>query len=120
MALALLVQLADQVGLADRLTAMFSGQHINVTEDRAVLHTALRAPAGTQVFADGQDVVPDVHAVLDAMSAFAMKVREGSWLGFTDQPIRNVVNIGIGGCYEHGHQAQMHLLVAVRPEHRFE
>jgi glucose-6-phosphate isomerase len=95
--LALLVQLAAESGLRQRIDAMFRGEHINVTEDRAVLHTALRAPRGTSVLVDGQDVVPGVHAVLDRMAAFADGVRDGRWLGHSGQRIRNVVNIGIGG-----------------------
>src|SRR5919202_3646779 len=76
---------------------MFSGERINVTEDRAVLHTALRAPKGTRILVDGQDVVPEVHEVLDRMSAFAERLRGGEWRGHTGRAIRNVVNIGIGG-----------------------
>ncbi len=95
--LALLVQLAEQSGLRQRIDSMFGGEHINVTEDRAVLHTALRAPRGSSVHLDGEDVVPGVHAVLDRMAAFADGVREGTWLGHSGQRIRNVVNIGIGG-----------------------
>ncbi len=93
----LLVQLADQSGLAARIDAMFRGEHINVTEDRAVLHTALRAPEGDVIDVDGHDVVPDVHAVLEKMAAFAERVRSGAWTGHSGKPIRNVVNIGIGG-----------------------
>ncbi|MFD6821066.1 glucose-6-phosphate isomerase, partial [Streptomyces sp. NPDC060085] len=95
--LALLQELAtatDVFGLRD---AMFRGEKINTTEDRAVLHTALRAPADAVVEVDGQDVVPGVHAVLDKMAAFAGRVRSGEWTGHTGRPIRNVVNIGIGG-----------------------
>jgi glucose-6-phosphate isomerase len=95
--LALLVQLAEESGLRERIDSMFGGEHINVTENRAVLHTALRAPRGAQVFVDGVDVVPAVHEVLDRMAAFADGVRDGSCLGQTGRPIRNVVNIGIGG-----------------------
>ncbi len=95
--LALLTQLADEVGLTDRIGAMFAGEHINTSEDRAVLHTALRLPREAQLVVDGQDVVADVHAVLDRMYTFASRVRGGSWLGATGQPIRTVVNIGIGG-----------------------
>jgi glucose-6-phosphate isomerase len=93
----LLVALADERDLAGRREAMFSGVHINPTEDRAVLHTALRLPAGAALTVDGQDVVADVHEVLGRMSAFAEQVRSHSWLGFTGKPIRTVVNIGIGG-----------------------
>jgi glucose-6-phosphate isomerase len=95
--LALLVRLAEESGLRGRIDAMFRGDKINVTENRAVLHVALRAPRGASIFVDGRDVVPDVHAVLDAMSAFADRVRSGEWKGHTGRRIRNVVNIGIGG-----------------------
>ncbi len=95
--LRLLRQLATDCGLAERIEAMFSGQAINVTEQRAVLHVALRAPAGERIVVDGADVVPQVHAVLDRMAAFADDVRSGRWKGHTGRPIRNVVNIGIGG-----------------------
>jgi glucose-6-phosphate isomerase len=95
--LVLLRQLAEESGLRGRIDAMFRGDKINLTENRAVLHTALRAPRGTSIRVDGQDVVPDVHAVLDAMSAFANRVRSGEWKGHTGKRIRNVVNIGIGG-----------------------
>ena len=93
----LLVALAEAVDLRGATERMVTGQKINVTEDRAVLHTALRAPVGAVVEVDGHDVVPEVHAVLAAMAGFAARVREGDWLGFTGQPIRTVVNIGIGG-----------------------
>jgi len=93
----LLVRLAERAGLRERIEAMFTGEHINVSEDRAVLHTALRAPAGTALVVDGQDVTRDVHAVLDKMSAFAERVRGKEWRGATGQPIATVVNIGIGG-----------------------
>jgi glucose-6-phosphate isomerase len=92
-----LQQLADQAGLRDRIDAMFRGDHINVTEDRAVLHVALRMPASASLVVDGVDVVREVHDVLGRMAAFADAVRSGSWLGYTGRPIRNVVNIGIGG-----------------------
>lgn len=95
--LSALVDLAREVGLEERRSAMFAGEHINVTEDRAVLHTALRAPAGTRLEVDGQDAVGDVHAVLERVYAFAEEVRSGQWLGATGQRIRTVVNIGIGG-----------------------
>src|SRR5206468_4300654 len=95
--LRLLLALADRAGLRDRIDAMFTGERINVTEDRAVLHVALRAPRDQQILVDGRDVVPDVHAVLDRMSAFADEVRGGRWTGSTGRRIRNVVNIGIGG-----------------------
>jgi glucose-6-phosphate isomerase len=95
--LALLIQLAKESGLREHAEAMFTGEKINTTEDRAVLHVALRAPKSESIFVDGEDVVPAVHEVLDKMSAFAEKVRSGNWLGYTEKPIRNIVNIGIGG-----------------------
>ena len=95
--LRLLVQLAEDSGLRARIDAMFSGEKINVTEKRAVLHVALRAPRESKIFVDGKDVVPEVHAVLDRMSAFAARVRSGAWKGHTGKRIRNIVNIGIGG-----------------------
>jgi glucose-6-phosphate isomerase len=95
--LSLLVQLADESGLRERIDAMFGGQRINVSENRAVLHTALRAPKDTSVRVDGENVGPQVHAVLDKMGDFANRVRSGAWKGYTDERIRNVVNIGIGG-----------------------
>ncbi|MFC5815051.1 glucose-6-phosphate isomerase [Nonomuraea harbinensis] len=93
----LLVRLAERAGLRERIEAMFTGEHINVSEDRAVLHTALRAPADTALVVDGQDVIGDVHAVLDKMTAFADRVRAQEWRGATGRPIATVVNIGIGG-----------------------
>ncbi|MDB6012599.1 MAG: Glucose-6-phosphate isomerase [Gammaproteobacteria bacterium] len=95
--LELLVQLAEQSGLRARIDAMFRGEHINVSENRAVLHVALRAPKGSSIVVDGENVVPQVHAVLDRMSAFAGRIRSGEWKGHTGKRIRNVVNIGIGG-----------------------
>jgi glucose-6-phosphate isomerase len=95
--LRLLVQLAEQRGLKQRIEAMFRGERINVTENRAVLHVALRAPKGESIVVDGEDVVLQVHAVLDKMSAFSDKVRSGAWKGHTGKRIRNIVNIGIGG-----------------------
>lgn len=95
--LTLLLQLAADRRLAERIEAMFTGQPINVTENRAVLHVALRTPVGEQIFVDGINVVSAVHEVLNRMAAFADNVREGRWKGFTNLPIRNVVNIGIGG-----------------------
>lgn len=95
--LRLLVALAERAGLRERIDAMFAGEHINVTEDRAVLHVALRAPEGTTIETDGHDVVPDVHAVLRRMADFAERVRSGAWTGHTGARVRNVVNIGIGG-----------------------
>ena len=92
-----LVALAESAGVPEKVAAMFAGEHINATEDRAVLHTALRAPRDTSVVVDGHDVVPDVHAVLDRMAAFADRVRGGEWRGHDGRPIETVVNIGIGG-----------------------
>jgi glucose-6-phosphate isomerase len=95
--LKLLIQLADQSGLRTRIDAMFRGEKINTTEDRAVLHVALRAPRGASVVVDGKNVVPQVHAVLDKMADFSNRVRSGQWKGHTGKRIRNVINIGIGG-----------------------
>jgi glucose-6-phosphate isomerase len=95
--LKLLVDLAKESGLQSRIEAMFRGDKINVTENRAVLHVALRAPKGTSIFVDGEDVVPAVHEVLDRMAAFSDRVRSGEWKGHTGKRIRNAVNIGIGG-----------------------
>lgn len=95
--LKLLLQLADESDLRGRIEAMFTGQKINVTEKRAVLHTALRAPRGAVIELDGANVVPEVHAVLDRMAAFAERVRGGAWTGHTGKRIKNVINIGIGG-----------------------
>jgi len=95
--LKLLVQLAEESNLRGRIDAMFSGEKINITENRAVLHVALRAPKGTKIFVDGVDVVPEVHAVLDKMAAFSKRIRSGEWKGHTGKRIRNVINIGIGG-----------------------
>jgi len=93
----ILIKLADESGLHERITAMFGGEKINSTENRAVLHVALRAARDSTILVDGANVVPDVHAVLDRMAAFAEQVRNGTWTGFTGKPIRTVVNIGIGG-----------------------
>jgi len=95
--LRLLVQLAGECGLRQRIDAMFGGDRINITEDRAVLHVALRAPRTASIVAEGKNVVPQVHAVLDKMTAFCDRVRSGDWQGHTGKRIRNVVNIGIGG-----------------------
>jgi len=95
--LKLLVQLAEESGLRGRIDAMFRGDRINVTEDRAVLHVALRAPQGASIQVDGVNVVPRVHAVLDKMANFCNRVRTGEWKGYTGKGIRNVINIGIGG-----------------------
>ncbi len=93
----LLLELAAQSGLRERIDAMFRGEKINITEDRAVLHVALRAPKSASIKVDGEDVVPEVHTVLDRMSAFADRLRSGEWKGHTGKPIKNVINIGIGG-----------------------
>jgi len=95
--LRLLLDLAEGCGLRERIEAMFTGQKINVTEQRAVLHVALRAPRDTSIVVDGQNVVPQVHAVLDRMADFAERVRGGQWTGYTGKHIRAIVNIGIGG-----------------------
>ena len=95
--LKLLIQLAEESGLRARINAMFLGEKINITEKRAVLHVALRAPKGTSIVVDGENVVPQVHAVLDKMTDFSNRVRSGAWKGHTGKRIRNVVNIGIGG-----------------------
>jgi glucose-6-phosphate isomerase len=96
--LRLLLQLAEESGLRARIKAMFRGDKINVTEKRAVLHVALRAPQGTHsILVDGEDVVPHVHAMLEKMTDFANRVRSGQWTGYTGKPIRTVINIGIGG-----------------------
>jgi glucose-6-phosphate isomerase len=95
--LRLLVQLAEQSGLRARIDAMFRGEKINITEKRAVLHIALRAPRAASIIVDGENVVPQVHAVLDRMSAFVHRVRSGAWKGHTGKSLRNVINVGIGG-----------------------
>jgi len=95
--IALLLRLAEERGLASRIDAMFSGERINETEGRAVLHVALRAPRSASIVVDGEDVVPHVHEVLDRMSVFAERIRSGEWTGHTGKPITNIVNIGIGG-----------------------
>jgi glucose-6-phosphate isomerase len=93
----LLVQLAEESGLRDKIDAMFSGEKINITEKRAVLHVALRAPRGASIVVDGENVVPQVHGVLDKMADFSNRIRSGEWKGHTGKRIRNIVNIGIGG-----------------------
>ena len=93
----LLVNLAMECGLRENIEAMFKGKKINITEDRAVLHIALRSPKSEHIMVDGLDVVPEVHAVLDKMAAFSEQVRNGQWLGYSNKPVRNVINIGIGG-----------------------
>jgi glucose-6-phosphate isomerase len=95
--LKLLLQLADESGLRQRIDAMFGGEKINLTENRAVLHVALRAPRSASIVVDGENVVPQVHAVLDKMADFSKRIRSGAWKGHTGKPIRNVINIGIGG-----------------------
>src|SRR5450432_1981074 len=95
--LALLLDLANQCGLAGRIAAMFRGDKINRTEDRAVLHVALRAPRDGSIVVDGENVVPKVHDVLDRMARFAGRIRSGEWKGYTGKAIRNIVNVGIGG-----------------------
>ena len=95
--LRLLLQLAEECGLRTRIDAMFGGEKINITEKRAVLHVALRTPKGASITVDGENVVPQVHAVLDKMSAFANQIRSGAWKGYTGKRIKNVINIGIGG-----------------------
>jgi len=95
--LKLLLQLADESGLRERIDAMFQGEKINITENRAVLHVALRAPRGASIVVDGENVVPQVHAVLDEMANFSGRLRSGAWKGHTGKRIRNVINIGIGG-----------------------
>jgi glucose-6-phosphate isomerase len=95
--LKLLMQLAGESGLRGRIDAMFRGDKINITENRAVLHVALRAPREASIVVDGENVVPQVHAVLDKMADFSNRVRSGTWKGYTGKPIRNVINVGIGG-----------------------
>jgi glucose-6-phosphate isomerase len=95
----LLTELAKERGVTERRDAMFRGEKINITENRAVLHVALRAPRGTQIKVDGEDVVSEVHAVLDKMAAFCKRVRSGEWKGYTGKALKNVVNVGIGGSY---------------------
>jgi glucose-6-phosphate isomerase len=95
--LKLLLQLARESGLPEKIEAMFAGEKINVTENRAVLHVALRAPKGETILVDGKNVVPEVHAVLDKMAEFSNRVRSGEWKGFTGKRIKNIINVGIGG-----------------------
>src|SRR6476619_905216 len=95
--LKLVMQLAEESGLRGRIDAMFRGDKINITENRAVLHVALRAPKGASIVVDGENVVPQVHAVLDKMADFSSRVRSGAWEGYTGKRIRNVINVGIGG-----------------------
>ena len=92
-----LLALAEQTGVADLRDRMFAGEHINVTEDRAVLHTALRRPATDSLTVNGQDAIADVHEVLEKVYAFARRVRSGEWVGITGKPVKTVVNVGIGG-----------------------
>ena len=95
--LQLLLRLAEECGLSERIVAMFGGGPINVTEKRAVLHTALRAPESERIVVDGVDIMPEIHATLDRMAAFSLQIRSGEWRGYTDKRIRNIINIGIGG-----------------------
>ena len=95
--LRLLLQLAEESGLRARIDAMFRGDKINITEKRAVLHVALRAPRDASIVVDGENVVPKVHAVIDRMADFSNRVRSGEWKGHTGKRIRNVINVGIGG-----------------------
>src|ERR1700680_4657604 len=95
--LKLLLDLAESSNVRERINAMFDGEKINITEDRAVLHVALRAPRDAVINVDGENVVPEVHAVLDKMTDFANRVRSGEWKGYTGKRIRSIVNIGIGG-----------------------
>src|SRR5246500_5592735 len=95
--LKLLLQLANESGLRARIDPMFRGEKINITENRAVLHVALRAPRGASIVVDGENVVPQVHAVLDKMADFSNRVRSGAWKGYTGRRILNVINVGIGG-----------------------
>ena len=95
--MSLLLELAEQSGLQRHRDAMFAGEKINVSEGRSVLHVALRMPKGTSLVVDGVDVVAEVHRVLDQMAVFANKIRSGEWKGHTGKPIRNIINIGIGG-----------------------
>src|SRR6266566_416766 len=93
----LLLKLAESSGLRELIDAMFRGEKINVTEKRAVLHIALRAPRDQSILVDGENVVPEVHAVLDKMADFSNRIRSGAWTGYTGKRIRNIINIGIGG-----------------------
>ncbi len=93
----LFCSLAEERGLKDQIEAMFTGEKINITEKRAVLHTALRSPASSSVIVDGRNVIPDVHSVLDKMTVFSEKIRSGEWTGYTGKKIKNIINIGIGG-----------------------
>src|SRR6202140_1029611 len=93
----LLIQLAEESGVQARMDAMFRGEKINITENRAALHVALRAPRGASIFVNGLNVVPQVQAVLDKMAHFCNMIRRGDWVGYTGKRIRNIINIGIGG-----------------------
>jgi len=97
--LKLLVELAEESGLQVRIDAMFRGEKVNITEKRPALHVALRAPKGTSIYVDGENVVPKVHAVLERMGHFCDRIRGGEWKGHTGKRIRNIVNIGIGGSH---------------------
>lgn len=95
--LQLLLQLAEESGLREKMDAMFSGEKINITENRAVLHVALRAPKDATILVDGKNVVPEVHSVLDKMAEFSNRIRSGEWKGHTGKRIKNIINVGIGG-----------------------
>ncbi|HWK33682.1 MAG TPA: glucose-6-phosphate isomerase, partial [Hyphomicrobium sp.] len=115
----LLFKLAEERGLSEQRAAMFRGERINVTENRAVLHTALRAPPDAVIEVAGRNVVPDVHVVLDRMSDFANRVRSGDFTGHTGKPIRNVVNIGIGGSHLGPEMAYLALRAYSAPNMQF-
>ncbi|MGQ0445919.1 MAG: glucose-6-phosphate isomerase [Beijerinckiaceae bacterium] len=117
--LRLLLRLAEERGVAARRDAMFAGEKINFTEGRAAFHVALRAPKGSVMRIDGHDVVPEVHAVLERMGEFAERLRDGRWLGATGKPIRNVVNIGIGGSYLGPEMAYLALRSFANPSMKF-
>jgi len=116
--MALLVKLAEERGLSAKRDAMFRGDKINVTENRAVLHTALRAPRDAVIEVDGRNVVPDVHAVLARMADFAERVRSGAWKGHTGKRIRNIVNLGIGGSFLGPEMAYLALRLRVERRRR--
>ena len=117
--LSLLFDLARAAGVEELRDAMFAGARINVTEDRSVLHTALRASRGTSLEVDGHDVVAEVHEVLDRMAAFSRRIRSGEWVGHTGRPIRTVINVGIGGSDLGPHMAHDALKPFVDPSIQF-